>query len=629
MATPVLILTARGAWSEKVAGFDAGADDYLTKPFHTEELLARLRALLRRSAGHAAPSLACGALRLDPRAARATVDGEPLRLTSLEYRLLHYLMMHQGRVISRTELVEHLYDQDFDRDFNTIEVFIGRLRKKIGAERVETVRGPRLPAAAAGRRGDGSARGVTGALPRLAAGLTESVRRPSLVRRLVLLAVAWSLAVLIAGGFALSTFFSQRQRRPFRRRALRDGRRPVRRRLGRGRQDPRAAVQRSARPARLQRPTTGRSPSRTAKAAPRGRPLALAVGPGPAAAAGRRRGAGRTSRQDRGLRCAGPAQPEAAGRRPAGPPAGDRRSRDLPGRRRPRAARSRRAAFDTTVGLALLLLGAGLIAAVIVQVRVGLEPLFALRREVAAVRTGASDRVGGDYPSELAPLAAELNALMAHNQEVVERQRTHVGNLAHALKTPLSVVLTEARSQGGPLAEVVSRQAETMSQHIDHHLRRARAAARVGGPGERTEVAPVLEELSRTLERIFSGKVAEIEWDCDDGVWFAGERQDLTEIVGNLLENACKWCRSARAGDRRASGRRRCCRSWSRTTARASPPTSARRSCAAARGSTRARRARASAFPSSMSWCAPMAGRVALGVSSLGGLRFETRLPRA
>src|SRR5690606_21546219 len=140
-ATPVLILTARGAWSDKVAGFDAGADDYLTKPFHTEELLARLRALLRRSAGHAAATLTCGGLRLDPRAARATVNGEPLRLTSLEYRLLHYLMMHQSRVISRTELVEHLYDQDFDRDSNTIEVFVGRLRKKIGADRIETVRG--------------------------------------------------------------------------------------------------------------------------------------------------------------------------------------------------------------------------------------------------------------------------------------------------------------------------------------------------------------------------------------------------------------------------------------------------------------------------------------------------------
>ncbi len=141
VGTPVLILTARGAWSEKVAGFDAGADDYLTKPFHTEELLARLRALVRRAAGHSAPNLTCGGLRLDPRAARASVNGEPLRLTSLEYRLLHYLMLHQGRVINRTELVEHLYDQDFDRDSNTIEVFVGRLRKKIGSDRIETVRG--------------------------------------------------------------------------------------------------------------------------------------------------------------------------------------------------------------------------------------------------------------------------------------------------------------------------------------------------------------------------------------------------------------------------------------------------------------------------------------------------------
>lgn len=202
------------------------------------------------------------------------------------------------------------------------------------------------------------------------------------------------------------------------------------------------------------------------------------------------------------------------------------------------------AAFDTTVGLFLVLLGAGLVAAVVVQVRFGLQPLFALRREVAQVRTGRSERVTGRYPSELAPLAAELNALVAHNQEVVERQRTHVGNLAHALKTPLSVVLTEARSEPGKLAEVVTRQAETMSQQIDHHLRRARAAARAGGQGERTEVAPVLEELSRTLERIFQDKISEIDWRCDDRLAFAGERQDLLEIAGNLLENACKWARA-------------------------------------------------------------------------------------
>lgn len=138
---PVLILTARDRWSEKVAGFDAGADDYLTKPFYTEELLARLRALLRRTAGHASAALECGDLRVDTRAARASVDGEPIKLTAHEYRVLNYLMHHQGRVVPRTELVEHIYDQDFDRDSNTIEVFIGRLRRKIGSDRILTERG--------------------------------------------------------------------------------------------------------------------------------------------------------------------------------------------------------------------------------------------------------------------------------------------------------------------------------------------------------------------------------------------------------------------------------------------------------------------------------------------------------
>jgi two-component system OmpR family response regulator len=138
---PVLILTARDRWSEKVAGFDAGADDYLTKPFVTEELLARLRALLRRTAGHASAALECGDLRVDTRAARASVAGEPIKLTAHEYRVLNYLIHHQGRVVPRTELVEHIYDQDFDRDSNTIEVFIGRLRRKIGSNRILTERG--------------------------------------------------------------------------------------------------------------------------------------------------------------------------------------------------------------------------------------------------------------------------------------------------------------------------------------------------------------------------------------------------------------------------------------------------------------------------------------------------------
>ena len=138
---PVIILTARDRWSDKVSGFDAGADDYVTKPFHMEELLARVRALLRRAAGHATSEIACGPVSLDTRSGRVLVDGAAIKLTSHEYRLLSYLMHHKGRIVSRGELTEHLYDQDFDRDSNTIEVFVGRLRKKLGVDIIQTVRG--------------------------------------------------------------------------------------------------------------------------------------------------------------------------------------------------------------------------------------------------------------------------------------------------------------------------------------------------------------------------------------------------------------------------------------------------------------------------------------------------------
>lgn len=138
---PVLLLTARDRWSDKVAGMDAGADDYVAKPFHMEEVLARVRALLRRATGHASNEIEVGNLRLDTKSARVTVDGATIKLTSHEYRLLAYLVHHKDKVISRTELVEHLYDQDFDRDSNTIEVFVGRLRKKIPSDLIRTVRG--------------------------------------------------------------------------------------------------------------------------------------------------------------------------------------------------------------------------------------------------------------------------------------------------------------------------------------------------------------------------------------------------------------------------------------------------------------------------------------------------------
>jgi two-component system OmpR family response regulator len=138
---PVLLLTARDRWSDKVQGIDAGADDYVAKPFHMEEVLARVRALVRRAAGQASNEIVAGSVRLDVKAGKVTVDGHAIKLTSHELRLLSYLMHHKGKVISRTELTEHLYDQDFDRDSNTIEVFVGRLRKKLPEDCIQTVRG--------------------------------------------------------------------------------------------------------------------------------------------------------------------------------------------------------------------------------------------------------------------------------------------------------------------------------------------------------------------------------------------------------------------------------------------------------------------------------------------------------
>ena len=141
LSMPVLILTARGSWHEKVQGIDGGADDYMAKPFRIEEVLARLRALIRRASGQVTPELKCGGLVLDARVARVTVDGAAVKLTSHEFRVLSYLMHQRGRVVSQSELTEHVYAQDHDRDSNTIEVFIGRLRRKLGNDAIETVRG--------------------------------------------------------------------------------------------------------------------------------------------------------------------------------------------------------------------------------------------------------------------------------------------------------------------------------------------------------------------------------------------------------------------------------------------------------------------------------------------------------
>ncbi len=198
--------------------------------------------------------------------------------------------------------------------------------------------------------------------------------------------------------------------------------------------------------------------------------------------------------------------------------------------------------FTTTLLIALAVMAAGLIAMVVLQVRVGLAPLNRLRSDVADVRRGKMARLDGAYPTEVAPLTDELNALLDHNRSVVDRARTHVGNLAHALKTPISVLLNEARVEKGPLAELVERQTESMRRNVDHYLQRAQAAARAETLGARCEVGPVLDDIARTLERLFGRqKDMDIEIQPGPALVFRGERQDLEEMAGNLMENACKY----------------------------------------------------------------------------------------
>lgn len=220
--------------------------------------------------------------------------------------------------------------------------------------------------------------------------------------------------------------------------------------------------------------------------------------------------------------------------------------------RRPVDSEVRR--FFAATAAVFVLLALGLIAAVVIQVRLGLRPLFALSQEIADLRSGRADELGGAYPSELTPLADQLNALVRHNRDSLERQRAHVGNLAHALKTPLAVLSAAAGAERGGLADLVTQQAGVMQTQVDHHLRRARAAARLPGAGAVTPVAEVLDDLSRTLMRLHRDAGVRIDWDAPDSLVFLGERQDLLEICGNLLENACKWGRGRISVRGEASG---------------------------------------------------------------------------
>jgi signal transduction histidine kinase len=212
-------------------------------------------------------------------------------------------------------------------------------------------------------------------------------------------------------------------------------------------------------------------------------------------------------------------------------------------------------AFTTMLIAALAALGLGLVAATFFQVRFGLSPLRAMRQNLAQIRSGEAVRLEGEQPEEIRPLQHELNALIDSNREIVERARTHVGNLAHALKTPLSVIANEARTHEGSLAAKVVEQAEIMRTQITHHLDRARVAARSGAIGDVTEVDRVLQGLKRTLDRIYEERGVDVEIASVPGLKFQGERQDLEEMVGNLLDNACKWARSrVKATAERADG---------------------------------------------------------------------------
>ncbi len=200
--------------------------------------------------------------------------------------------------------------------------------------------------------------------------------------------------------------------------------------------------------------------------------------------------------------------------------------------------------FEWALAATFLTLAVALLGSTALAVRFGLRPLRVLQEGVTAIRRGEAERIDGEFPEDVAPLAAEVNLLLDANKEVVERARTQVGNLAHALKTPLSVIVNEAESGGAPLSEKVREQAEIMTRQVSFYLDRARAAARANSPGAATELRPVIEGLVRTFEKLYADRGLDFEVSAPEGLRFRGETQDLTDLIGNLLDNAGKWART-------------------------------------------------------------------------------------
>ena len=199
--------------------------------------------------------------------------------------------------------------------------------------------------------------------------------------------------------------------------------------------------------------------------------------------------------------------------------------------------------FALTLALALGVLAAGIVAGILVLIRYGLRPLHEIEDKLHDVRSGRRDTLDGEYPRELSPVVKEINTLIVHNRKVVDRARTHVGNRAHALKTPLAVLMNESRGNDR-VSEIVKRQTEAMSSNVNHYLKRAQAAAQAEVLGARTEVKEPIEGIARVLERLHRDKNITVDVDVDDQAVFRGEKGDLDELVGNLLENAAKWCKS-------------------------------------------------------------------------------------
>ncbi len=197
--------------------------------------------------------------------------------------------------------------------------------------------------------------------------------------------------------------------------------------------------------------------------------------------------------------------------------------------------------FEYALAATFLTLAIALIGSTALAVRFGLRPLRALRRGLAEIRRGEAQRIVGEFPEDVAPLAAEINLLIEANREVVERARTQVGNLAHALKTPLSVIINEADSGSPTLATKVREQAEVMTSQVNFHLDRARAAARASAPAAATEIRPVVEGLARAFDKVYAERGVEFAIGAFEGLRFRGEAQDLTDLIGNLMDNAGKW----------------------------------------------------------------------------------------